>query len=78
MATSAVAYKESFGFDAPPYTYADFEAFSRKKDTCAATRGSSCIELFGGREGGKIGGVVEFPIFARDGHASEHAAVTGT
>ena len=25
MATSAVAYKESFGFDAPPYTYADFE-----------------------------------------------------
>jgi assimilatory nitrate reductase catalytic subunit len=25
MATSVVAYKESFGFDAPPYTYADFE-----------------------------------------------------
>ncbi len=25
MATSHVAYKESFGFDAPPYTYADFE-----------------------------------------------------
>jgi len=25
MATSAVAYKESFGFDAPPFTYADFE-----------------------------------------------------
>lgn len=25
MATSAVAYKESFGFDAPPYTYKDFE-----------------------------------------------------
>jgi anaerobic selenocysteine-containing dehydrogenase len=25
MATSAVAYKQSFGFDAPPYTYADFE-----------------------------------------------------
>jgi assimilatory nitrate reductase catalytic subunit len=25
MATSAAAYKESFGFDAPPYTYADFE-----------------------------------------------------
>ncbi len=25
MATAAVAYKESFGFDAPPYTYADFE-----------------------------------------------------
>jgi anaerobic selenocysteine-containing dehydrogenase len=26
MATSVVAYKQSFGFDAPPYTYADFEA----------------------------------------------------
>ena len=26
MATAAVAYKQSFGFDAPPYTYADFEA----------------------------------------------------
>jgi anaerobic selenocysteine-containing dehydrogenase len=25
MATSHVAYKESFGFDAPPFTYADFE-----------------------------------------------------
>jgi assimilatory nitrate reductase catalytic subunit len=25
MATSVVAYRESFGFDAPPYTYADFE-----------------------------------------------------
>ena len=26
MATAVVAYKEAFGFDAPPYTYADFEA----------------------------------------------------
>ncbi len=26
MATAATAYKQSFGFDAPPYTYADFEA----------------------------------------------------
>ena len=26
MATSVVAHKETFGFDAPPYTYADFEA----------------------------------------------------
>ncbi len=26
MATSVVAYKQAFGFDAPPYTYADFEA----------------------------------------------------
>ncbi len=25
MATSVAAYKESFGFDAPPFTYADFE-----------------------------------------------------
>jgi assimilatory nitrate reductase catalytic subunit len=26
MATSVVAYKQALGFDAPPYTYADFEA----------------------------------------------------
>jgi assimilatory nitrate reductase catalytic subunit len=26
MATAVAAYKESFGFDAPPYTYADFES----------------------------------------------------
>lgn len=26
MATAVTAYKESFGFDAPPYSYADFEA----------------------------------------------------
>ena len=26
MATAAVAYKQAFGFDAPPYTYADLEA----------------------------------------------------
>src|SRR5678810_166166 len=25
MATAAVAYKQAFGFDAPPYTYKDFE-----------------------------------------------------
>ncbi len=25
MATAVMAYKESFGFDAPPYTYSDFE-----------------------------------------------------
>jgi assimilatory nitrate reductase catalytic subunit len=25
MATAAVAYKQSFGYDAPPFTYADFE-----------------------------------------------------
>ncbi len=26
MATAVVAYKQSFGFDAPPYTYGDFES----------------------------------------------------
>ena len=26
MASAVVAYKQSFGFDAPPYTYADFES----------------------------------------------------
>lgn len=26
MATAAVAYKQSFGFDAPPFSYADFES----------------------------------------------------
>ena len=25
MATAHVAYKQSFGFDAPPFSYADFE-----------------------------------------------------
>jgi len=25
MATAATAYKQSFGFDAPPYSYVDFE-----------------------------------------------------
>ena len=25
MATAAVAYKQAFGFDAPPFTYEDFE-----------------------------------------------------
>lgn len=34
MSTSVVAYKQSFGFDAPPYTYADFEE-------------SDCIVLIG-------------------------------
>ena len=31
MATSVVAYKQAFGFDAPPYTYADFEAVGRDR-----------------------------------------------
>ena len=36
MATSHVAYKQSFGFDAPPYTYADFE-----KSDCLVFIGSN-------------------------------------
>jgi anaerobic selenocysteine-containing dehydrogenase len=39
MATSAVAYKQSFGFDAPPYTYADFE----ESDTIVLIGSNLCI-----------------------------------
>jgi len=39
MATAAVAYKESFGFDAPPYTYADFE----ESDTLVFIGSNPCI-----------------------------------
>jgi assimilatory nitrate reductase catalytic subunit len=39
MATSAVAYKQSFGFDAPPYTYADFE----ESDTIILVGSNLCI-----------------------------------
>jgi anaerobic selenocysteine-containing dehydrogenase len=39
MATSAVAYKESFGFDAPPYTYDDFE----KSDVIVLVGSNLCI-----------------------------------
>ncbi len=39
MATSHVAYKQSFGFDAPPYTYADFEA----SDTLVFIGSNPCI-----------------------------------
>ncbi len=39
MATSAVAYKQSFGFDAPPFTYADFEA----SDTLIFIGANPCI-----------------------------------
>lgn len=39
MATSAVAYKESFGFDAPPYTYNDFE----ESDTIVFIGANPCI-----------------------------------
>jgi anaerobic selenocysteine-containing dehydrogenase len=39
MATSVVAYKESFGFDAPPYTYRDFE----ESDTVVLIGSNLCI-----------------------------------
>jgi assimilatory nitrate reductase catalytic subunit len=39
MATAAVAYKESFGFDAPPFTYDDFE----KSDVIVLVGSNLCI-----------------------------------
>lgn len=39
MATSVVAYKESFGFDSPPYTYQDFE----ESDTVVLIGSNLCI-----------------------------------
>lgn len=39
MATAATAYKESFGFDAPPYTYLDFE----ESDTLIFVGANPCI-----------------------------------
>lgn len=39
MATSVVAYKQAFGFDAPPYTYADFE----ESDVLVFTGANPCI-----------------------------------
>jgi assimilatory nitrate reductase catalytic subunit len=39
MATAHVAYKESFGFDAPPFTYADFE----QSDVLVFVGANSCI-----------------------------------
>jgi anaerobic selenocysteine-containing dehydrogenase len=39
MATAVVAYKECFGFDAPPYTYADFE----ESDTIVLIGSNLCI-----------------------------------
>jgi anaerobic selenocysteine-containing dehydrogenase len=39
MASAVVAYKESFGFDAPPYTYADFE----ESDVLVFVGGNPCI-----------------------------------
>ncbi len=39
MATSVVAYKQAFGFDAPPYTYADFE----ESDTIILAGSNLCV-----------------------------------
>jgi len=39
MATAVVAYKQSFGFDAPPYTYQDFEL----SDTIVFIGANPCI-----------------------------------
>ncbi len=39
MATAHVAYKQSFGFDAPPFTYADFE----QSDTLVFIGANPCI-----------------------------------
>jgi assimilatory nitrate reductase catalytic subunit len=39
MATAVVAYKQAFGFDAPPYTYADFE----ESDTLIFVGANPCV-----------------------------------
>jgi len=39
MATSVVAYKQSFGFDAPPFTYQDFE----ESDVIVLVGANTCI-----------------------------------
>lgn len=39
MATSVVSYKQSFGFDAPPYTYKDFE----ESDTIVLIGSNLCL-----------------------------------
>lgn len=39
MATAVVAYKQAFGFDTPPYTYADFE----QSDTIVLVGSNLCI-----------------------------------
>jgi assimilatory nitrate reductase catalytic subunit len=39
MATAATAYKEAFGFDAPPFSYADFE----ESDTIVLVGSNLCI-----------------------------------
>ncbi|MBX3434623.1 MAG: nitrate reductase [Pirellulales bacterium] len=57
MATAATAYKESFGFDAPPFTYADFE----KSDLIVLIGANLCVghpilweRVLQNRRGGKV------------------------
>jgi len=57
MATAAVAYKQAFGFDAPPYTYADFE----ESDLIVLVGANLCVghpimweRVLRNRRGGKI------------------------
>ena len=57
MATAAVAYKQAFGFDAPPYTYADFE----ESDLLIFVGANPCVghpilweRVLRNRRGGKI------------------------
>jgi assimilatory nitrate reductase catalytic subunit len=57
MATAAVAYKQSFGFDAPPFTYSDFE----ESDLLVFVGANPCIghpimweRVLRNRRGGKI------------------------
>lgn len=57
MATSAVAYKQSFGFDTPPFTYSDFE----ESDLLVFVGANPCVghpimweRVLRNRRGGKI------------------------
>jgi anaerobic selenocysteine-containing dehydrogenase len=57
MATAAVAYKQSLGFDAPPYTYADFE----ESDLLIFVGANPCVghpimweRVLRNRRGGKV------------------------
>src|SRR5438045_1669468 len=44
-------------------------------DACAGSPSST--EVIGSGERGKVGGIVEFPIFFGDGDAAQHRAVAG-
>lgn len=72
MATAAVAYKQSLGFDAPPYTYADFE----ESDLLIFVGANPCVghpimweRVLRNRRGGKI--VVIDPRHTETAQASD-------